>query len=146
MSQTNLNDAGATSNAPLSGESASRSSRREEDANNTNNEEEAEMSLEELLYSASSYHAIAKPVTLTMILSALAVIFINTPATIEQGAEQLGSFYTVFSTVDSQAEGDNATTLGLSLANAFIIVCVIGCMTFVIVLLYKYRYALCKLP
>eukprot|EP00978_Attheya_sp_CCMP212_P032775 scaffold129474_cov61-Attheya_sp.AAC.4 len=118
MSQTNVNDAGATSNnAPLPGESASRSSRtsREEDANNTNNEEEAEMSLEELLYSASSYHAIAKPVTLTMILSAMAVIFINTPETIEQGAEQLGSFYTVFSTADSQAQGDNATTLGLSL-------------------------------
>lgn len=60
------------------------------------NEEDEGMTLSEVLYSASSFHAIARPVTLTMVLSALSVVFINTEETIEEGEEQLSSAYTVW--------------------------------------------------
>ena len=97
-----------------------------------------ELSLEELLYSSASYHAIATPVSITMILSALAVVYINTEETIREGEEALSAAYEAF---DNTAGGEASTaqTLGLSLLNALIIVCAIGAMTFVIVLLYKYR-------
>lgn len=103
-----------------------------------NTENVHELSLEELLYSSSSFHAIATPVSITMILSALAVVYINTEDTIREGEEALSEAYEAF---DNTAGGEASTvqTLGLSLLNALIIVCVIGAMTFVIVLLYRYR-------
>jgi len=101
-------------------------------------EEVNDLSVEELLYSSSSYHAIATPVSITMILSALAVVFINTDETIAQGEAALSSAYEAF---DNTAGGNATTaeTVGISVVNALIIVCAIGAMTFVIVLLYKYR-------
>jgi len=107
----------------------------------SNNEENYEVSLEELLYSSSSYHAIAVPVVITMILSSLAVIYINTEETIREAADAL-SVYEAFSTDNDTS---TAKTLGLSLLNGLIIVSVIGAMTFVIVLLYKYRCMKCLL-
>ena len=71
-----------------------------------------------------------------MILAALAVIYINTEETKEQGEQALDQSYQVFSITDDQSA---AASLGLSLVNSLIIVCVIGGMTFVLVLLYKYR-------
>lgn len=97
-----------------------------------------ELSLEELLYSSASYHAIAIPVSITMILSALAVAYINTDESMQQGEQALSGTYEAF---DNTAGGEAtiAQTLGISLLNALIIVCVIGALTFGIVLLYKYR-------
>ncbi|KAL3803469.1 hypothetical protein HJC23_014017 [Cyclotella cryptica] len=93
------------------------------------------ISMEELIYGASSFHAIVKPVSLTMILSSLAVIYINTDQTKAQG-EQTLKMYQAFSITEDQS---SATSLGLSLVNALIIVSVIGAMTFFIVILYKFR-------
>eukprot|EP00565_Helicotheca_tamesis_P005268 CAMPEP_0185733200 /NCGR_PEP_ID=MMETSP1171-20130828/18736_1 /TAXON_ID=374046 /ORGANISM="Helicotheca tamensis, Strain CCMP826" /LENGTH=684 /DNA_ID=CAMNT_0028402857 /DNA_START=111 /DNA_END=2165 /DNA_ORIENTATION=- len=100
-------------------------------------EEEEEMSIKELMYAANSYHTIAKPVTITMILAALAVIFINTQTTIEQGAAQMASTYYVFS-LDTSSDS-KTTTLAKSFINTLVMVSAICTMTFGIVLLYKFR-------
>jgi presenilin 1 len=100
---------------------------------------EREMTLQELMYSSSSFYAIVVPVSIAMILSALAVVFINTETTLAKGAEDMAASYQYFDT-------SNATTfdtLMLSLMNSLIMVSVIGCMTFVIVLLYKYKCMWC---
>jgi presenilin 1 len=100
-------------------------------------EDEIDMSIEELIYSSTSYYAIAKPVALTMILSALAVVIINDDSTRQSGQAAMASAYTVFS-VDEGSES-NGQNLAYSLANALIMVSVICCMTFVIVILYRLK-------
>ena len=45
------------------------------------------LSLNELMYSAHSFHVMSFPVSVTMILAALAVTYVNTPQLIQQGAE-----------------------------------------------------------
>lgn len=102
-------------------------------------EEPFEMSIAELLYSSSSYYAIAKPVTLTMILSALTVCCINTDATRAQGEAAMTEAYQVWK-VDSQGVGG---ALAISLANALVMVSVICAMTFVVVLLYRFKFMKC---
>ena len=63
--------------------------------NGDDNEEEG-ITLNEILYSVSSFHAIARPVTLTMVLAALSVVYINTEETIAQGEQQMSDTYNVF--------------------------------------------------
>ena len=100
---------------------------------------ETSMSMEELIYGAFSFHAIVKPVSLTMLLSSLAVIYINTEQSKAIGENALG----VYQVFDIDDDASSATSLGLSLVNALVIVSAIGAMTFVIVLLYKYRCMKC---
>ena len=107
---------------------------------NNKNEEEKGISLQELIYGASSFHAVFKPVCITMILASLAVIYINTDATKEAGEAALDQTYQVFTISEEQSAGTN---LGLGLVNGLIIVCVIAAMTFLLVLLYKYRCMKC---
>jgi len=95
------------------------------------------ISLAELVYSSSSYHAIAKPVTLTMILASLTVVYINDEQTLRQGEEAMSEAYTVWKTDESSQS--TGKTLVLSLGNAFVMVSVICAMTFGIVLLYRLR-------
>jgi len=97
--------------------------------------EEREMTLQELMYSSSSFYAIVIPVSITMILSALAVVFINNETTLAQGAESMAAAYQYFDTSNSSV----FSTLMLSLLNGLIMVTVIAGMTFIIVLLYKYN-------
>ena len=92
--------------------------------------------MQELIYGAASFHAVVKPVSITMILTVLAVMYINTEKTKEAGEQALSNTYQVFTIAEEQSRG---TSLGLGLVNALIIVCVIGAMTFLLVLLYKYR-------
>ena len=99
------------------------------------------ISIDELIYGASSFHAIVKPVSLTMLLSSLSVIYINTEQSKAMGEEALG----VYQAFTISEDASSATSLGLSLVNALIIVAAIGAMTFVIVLLYKYRCMKCLL-
>eukprot|EP00339_Tiarina_fusa_P026239 CAMPEP_0117021934 /NCGR_PEP_ID=MMETSP0472-20121206/16538_1 /TAXON_ID=693140 ORGANISM="Tiarina fusus, Strain LIS" /NCGR_SAMPLE_ID=MMETSP0472 /ASSEMBLY_ACC=CAM_ASM_000603 /LENGTH=571 /DNA_ID=CAMNT_0004727647 /DNA_START=43 /DNA_END=1758 /DNA_ORIENTATION=- len=103
-------------------------------------EDDVDMSIAELLYSTSSFYAIVVPVTITMTLSALAVVYINNDDTIEEGAEQMAQAYQVWSTSDASS---TLSAIALSLANSFIMVCVICLMTFVIVLLYRFECMMC---
>ncbi|KAL7486233.1 hypothetical protein ACHAW6_011835 [Cyclotella cf. meneghiniana] len=102
-----------------------------------NNVEEEPLSLNELMYSAHSFHVISLPVSLTMILAALAVTYVNTPETIQQGEALMSQAYHVWK-VDA-ATDSASKQLVLDFANGLVIVSVIGTMTFGIVLLYKYR-------
>lgn len=113
----------------------------EDDDEDDDDEEDVDMSIEELIYSSTSYYAIAKPVTLTMILSALAVVFINDDATREAGQEAMSSTYLAFD-VDGQNQGIGQN-LAHSFGNAFLLVSFICCMTFVIVLLYRLKCMKC---
>lgn len=69
-----------------------------------------------------------------MILSALAVVNINTSETRAEGEAAYSQTYEVFDLND----GDRSQNIMASLANVLIIISVICVMTFVIVLLYKY--------
>uniref|UniRef100_A0A7S3P5N9 Presenilin n=1 Tax=Amphora coffeiformis TaxID=265554 RepID=A0A7S3P5N9_9STRA len=113
----------------------------DDDDEDEESQEEFGMSIQELLYSSSSYYAIAKPVTITMILAALAVVVVNTQQTIEAGEEAMSQAYQVWQ-VDS-ASSSNGENLARSLGNAAIMIGVIGGMTFVIVFLYKMRFMMC---
>ena len=86
-----------------------------EDDNNT--KQEKGISLQELIYAASSYHAVVKPVSVTMILTALAVMYINTDATKEAGEQALAQTYQRYTISDDQSA---ATSLGLGLVNALV--------------------------
>jgi presenilin 1 len=114
----------------------------DDDDSEDDDEEESDLtiSMDELLYSASSYHAIAQPVSLAMILSALAVVLINNDDSREAGQQAMANAYEVWSMNGSSS---NEHLLALSLANALVMVSFICCMTFVIVCLYKMRMMKC---
>jgi len=86
-----------------------------DDDNNSKNEKG--ISLQELIYAASSYHAVVKPVSITMILTALAVMYINTDATKKAGEQALAQTYQRYTISDDQSA---ATSLGLGLVNALV--------------------------
>lgn len=96
--------------------------------------EEDKNLMNEILYCVSSFHAIVTPVAITMILSALAVVNFNTDETRAQGEAAFAQSYQVL----DLEEGNAAQNFGASVANVLIMVSVICCMTFVIVILYKY--------
>jgi presenilin-like A22 family membrane protease len=73
-----------------------------------------------------------------MVLSALAVIFINTPESVEAGQQAVSSSYNVYGDASEQA-GGTAGQMSAALVNSLVIVSVVCFMTFVIVVLYKYR-------
>ena len=75
-----------------------------------------------------------------MILSALAVVFINNEYTLEEGAEQMAAAYQVFTIDMTSSAGKN---IGTGLLNGLIMVSAIGLMTFVIVMLYRYNCMKC---
>jgi hypothetical protein len=97
-------------------------------------DDEPDNLLTELLYCVSSFHAIFTPVSITMILSALAVVNINTEETRAQGEAAYSQTYEVFDLED----GNSSQNFAASVGNVFIMVSVICAMTFVIVVLYKY--------
>ena len=98
---------------------------------------EEALSLNELMYSAHSFHVISLPVSITMVLAAMAVTYVNTPETIEQGEQLMSQAYHVWK-VDAETDS-TSKQLALDFANSLVIVTAIGTMTFGIVLLYKYR-------
>lgn len=94
------------------------------------------MDLASLLYSASSYHAIARPVTIAMVMASLASVYINDSDTIENGAQELAQAYTVWK-LDNETGA--MTNLLKSVGNTLVICVTIATMTFLIVVLYKFR-------
>lgn len=75
-----------------------------------------------------------------MVLSAVSVIYIRTPESTAAASAGLSNTYEV---AQGSANDSTATQLGNSVANGLVIVSVICAMTFVIVLLYKYRCMKC---
>jgi presenilin 1 len=75
-----------------------------------------------------------------MVLAALAVVYINTDETVEQGAQQMAQAYQIWKIDRSSSVGEN---IGLALANGLVMVTVICMMTFVIVLLYRFECMKC---
>jgi len=75
-----------------------------------------------------------------MIFSALSVVYLNTEETVEYGEAAMAQAYQVFNTQNSS---NGFQTLMMSLANTLIMVSVICMMTFVIVLLYKFKCMKC---
>jgi len=96
------------------------------------------MDLNSFLYSASSYHAIARPVTIAMVLAALASVYINDADTLASGAQQLSEAYTVFK-LSNDNTGAAFSNLVKSIGNTLVICVTIAIMTFLIVILYKYK-------
>jgi len=93
----------------------------------------------EILYSIESFGAVVAPVTITMVLSALVVVFVNTDETIAAGEEAYAKAYQVFDVGNDDESSSSLEKLGLSLVNTLVMVSVICVMTFVVVLCYKYR-------
>lgn len=106
-----MNMSNSTSNIPLNSSESqqsvvvdarydptqSRSNDNDDNGQSMSMEEEEEgITINEILYSVSSFHAIARPVTLTMVLAALSVVYINTEETIAQGEQQMSNTYNVF--------------------------------------------------
>ena len=110
----------------------------DDDDNEDEEEDDTPITFEEIMYSCSRYQAIVVPVSITMILASLAAVYINTEDTLEAGANEFAKAYTVWK-IDSNNESAGKN-LAMSIGNTFVMVCVIGLMTFGIVLLYKYRY------
>ena len=97
----------------------------------------------DIIYSIDAFGAVAVPVTITMVLSALVVVFINTEETIAAGERAFANTYQIFDLDDNDEEGSTSTSmwqkLGLSLVNTLVIVTAICFMTFIVVLCYKYK-------
>lgn len=109
------------------------------DVNDERNDDSRELSVGELLYSISSYHAIMRPVSVTMTLAALAAVYINNEMTMEMGEEQFASAYNVWKIDNSAGGASNGKQLAASIVNTLVMITVIAAMTFGIVILYKYR-------
>jgi Presenilin len=120
---------------PTSDDNRSNSNNDDDDKADNNEDSPQQVHESEIMFSIESFGAIVSPVSITMILSALAVVFLNTEETLAAGEEAYAQTYQI---IDLQ-EGNAAQNLGASLANTLVIVIIICFMTFVIVLLYKYR-------
>lgn len=101
--------------------------------NNNNNDEEDQFS--KYMFCFASFHAVFAPVCICMIISALVVVFVNTDETRAAGEAALSRSYEVF----RLQEGNASQNFLASVGNTFIIIGVICAMTFVVVLLYKFR-------
>ena len=102
---------------------------------NTNNNT-IKLSSNSLLYCVESYYGVYFPVCVTMILSSLAVLYINTDETRQQGEQLYQDSYTV---IDTSSENSTTTNLLASITNTLVIVLVICGLTFGVVLLYKFQ-------
>eukprot|EP00611_Tribonema_gayanum_P023646 TRINITY_DN5010_c0_g1_i2.p1 TRINITY_DN5010_c0_g1~~TRINITY_DN5010_c0_g1_i2.p1 ORF type:complete len:365 (+),score=135.66 TRINITY_DN5010_c0_g1_i2:120-1214(+) len=99
-----------------------------------------QLSVDDVLYAAHSFMAVAKPVCLTMVLAALCTAYIDAGG----GASSGMGAYEVYSM--DQTTGDTSSALlGKSLVNSLVIVAVLAGATTLIVLLYKFRCMRCLL-
>jgi len=89
-----------------------------------------------IYYVFESFKATATPVTITMILSALAANFVRTEESAAQRETDLTSSY---SAISVSADASSSEQFGVGLVNGLIIILVMTIMTFLVVILYKYR-------
>lgn len=95
----------------------------------------AEEALQQLLYSAHAFAAVVVPVSITMILTSLAVVFINNGG---NGNSAGGNGIPV---IFQESNSQNANTrFADALVNALAIVGVIILVTFLMVLLYYFKF------
>eukprot|EP01041_Mallomonas_annulata_P010489 gene10489-21882_t len=106
-------------------------------AENDNRNGPSTLDIEEILYASNAFWATLKPVALTLILSCLAVIYIQSAST--KADTQSG--LKVYDITDDETEGgdSNSTKMGKSFINALTIVCVLASFTFLLVFLYWMR-------
>jgi presenilin 1 len=88
-----------------------------------------------LSYAVSSFCAVLRPVSITIVLASLVVTHVQDG---QDSASSELDVYTVYN-IDSSSGDSTASKLGKSLVNAVIIVSVLAAATFCIVCLYKYR-------
>ena len=110
-----------------------------DDESSVTNECNVFVSESEILYSIESFNAVVTPVTITMVVSALVVAFINTEETIAAGEEIFAWYHVLDVEGDDSSDQSAAQKLGHSLVNTLVIVSVLCAMTFVVVLCYKYK-------
>ena len=112
-------------------------------SNNNRNEDDVvdddDDKLSNYLFCFASYHAIFLPVSITMILSALAVVYINTEESRKAGAAAFASTYEVFDLNDDDGNTNGSQKFLKSIGNTLIMVSVICVMTFIVVILYKFK-------
>ena len=72
-------------------------------SNDRRNEDASSETMSELAYFFASFHAIVTPVTITMVLSAFAVVYINTDATRAAGEEAFAQSYEFFELDDGNS-------------------------------------------
>ncbi len=101
------------------------------DAARNNDNETSAIPISSIFYVLESFKATCTPVTITMILSAAATNFIRTEESAKAREETLTSSYSAIENDDDQ--------LGLSLINGLVIIVAITLMTFLVVLLYKFK-------
>lgn len=119
--------------APLLGEGSTENNRAQQPSPEREFPDQEGFGIHEIMYSANSFCAVLKPVSLTMLLASLAVVALQ-----EETEEESLDAYTVYNVGDESGD-TNTVKLGKSIVNALIIVCVLAAATFGIVCLYKYR-------
>ena len=89
------------------------------------------VALSSIFYVMESFKATAIPVTITMILSAAATLFIRTP---ESAKARQASLTNSYSAIENEDD-----SLGVSVLNGLVIIGAITIATFVVVILYKWK-------
>mmetsp|Transcript_13151 Transcript_13151/g.21335 ORF Transcript_13151/g.21335 Transcript_13151/m.21335 type:complete len:389 (+) Transcript_13151:2270-3436(+) len=89
----------------------------------------------ELMYSFNSFTAVMWPVTFTMILASLAIVYIN-DGTNGNGSGGLATLPTI---VDESAADGSLAKAGGALLNALVIIGIVAGMTFLMVILYYFQ-------
>jgi len=97
-----------------------------------------ELDINEVVYALNAFWATLKPVALSLLLSSLAVIYIQSEATRQDKQSGL-KVYDISdddAVTDDEGGDSNSQKLGKSLINAIVIICVIATFTFVLVFCY----------
>ena len=103
---------------------------------------ERDLDMKEISYAFGAFYATLQPVAITLILSSLVVIYVESPFS-QQSADGGLSVYDISDGSESGMNDSNTVKLGKSMINAIVIVCAMAFMTFVIVFLYWARCMKC---
>jgi len=102
----------------------------------TEQAESNDISISSIFYVMEAFKATASPVTITMILSALATNFIQTD---ESSASREATLTASYSAITVEEDASSSEQIAIGLVNGMVIIAVLTAMTFGVVFLYKYR-------